>query len=464
MKRFVFAAVLSAVAIGLGASISKADDAPSVKGNPPVKSQSAATYTLRSRRAAGALDRVEIVLEVGGNARTSDVHAAADKPRLEKISNVAKFAYDEKTLTLADKTALLRSIRHYDQASAVLKIGDSGMKPELRETRRLIGVAMGESTITVFSPQGALTEDEHELLDFQGNSLMVDRLLPEVPVAIGDRWKHSEHVIAALCGLDMVAQCDVESVLKDVVDGSARIEISGRVTGKNTGRSVTIDLKAKHRFDLKTGRSTWLGLLLNENSSTGPVKMGLDVSGKMQMRISPLEKSPALEVEAIKNLPLSPTPELEQVVFDAPEGGWEISHDRRWWVMHSTKKTRAELRLVDQGEPLADCSIIMQAKSDTAKDLTLEEFQDEVRQGLGKNFKQLVRASQQANAADYRVYCVAVHGVEAELPIRWFYYRVSDKLGHQAVIVFTLKEANEERFATSGEDLVAGFRFVDEKK
>jgi hypothetical protein len=462
MKRFLLAAVLPVVVVGvLASSVSRAGDDGKVSATTAVNNEAKPTYELRSRRAPGALDRVEVLLEVGGNVRIADVHATTDKPSLEKISTVAKFAYDEKTLAVAEQPGSLRSIRHYDQGEAVIKVGDTGLKPELRKSRRLIGVDVSGAKIAMFSPEGPLTGDELQLIDFPGNSLIVDRLLPDHPVAIGDSWKQPESVVAALCGLEVVAQSDVRSMLKDVIDGSARIEMSGRVTGKNTGRSVTIVLKAKQRFDLKTARVTWLGLLLKEDSSTGPIKTGLDVAGKLQLRISPLADSASLSDAALKGLSLRSTPELEQLVYVAPDGGWDVRHDRRWWVMHPADKSRAEFRLVDQGEPLADCSIATMAKTDASKAMTLAEFQDDVRQGLGKDFGQFVHATQKASTSDYRVYSVAVHGVQNEVPIRWLYYRIADKLGRQAVLVFTLKEADEDRFDRIGEHLVDGFRFVD---
>jgi hypothetical protein len=342
-------------------------------------------------------------------------------------------------------------------------VGDAGLKPQLRDQRRLIAVELSDSKITMFSPQGRLSDDELQLIDFPGNSLMVDRLLPDHPLAVGDRWKHSEKAIAALCGLDVVVQSDVQSVLKEVADGLARMEMSGRITGKNTGRSVSIEVKAKYHFNLKTARVTWLGLLLKEDSSTGPIKTGLDVAGKLRMTISPLAESAQLSDAAIREVSLECTPELEQLVYASQEGGWEVSHDRRWWVMQSGRQQRAEFRLIDQGEPLADCCIASLAKTDPDKDITLADFQEDVRRGLGKDFGQFVRASQKANSSDYRVYCVVVHGTQAEVPIQWVYTRIADKFGHQVVLVFTLKQADEPRFGQLGEQLVNGLRFVDAK-
>ena len=68
----------------------------------------------------------------------------------------------------------------------MVNVGDAQFAPTLRPEHRLIAVEAGPQT-TLFSPAGNLTRDELDAVDIQADSLLVDRLLPEKLVAVGDR-------------------------------------------------------------------------------------------------------------------------------------------------------------------------------------------------------------------------------------------------------------------------------------
>ena len=75
---------------------------------------------------------------------------------------------------------------NYRRADAAIRIDKDGVKPTLTSNRCLVGVKVEGSTVTMFSPEGPLSRDELDLIDLQGNSLLLDRLLPLERVAIGD--------------------------------------------------------------------------------------------------------------------------------------------------------------------------------------------------------------------------------------------------------------------------------------
>ena len=81
-----------------------------------------------------------------------------------------------------------------------------------------------------------MTREELELIDVQADSLLVDRFLPDKPVAVGDTWKPSEKLMAQLLGLDEVGQTDVQCMLKEVTDQVARFEMIRQSVGRNRRR------------------------------------------------------------------------------------------------------------------------------------------------------------------------------------------------------------------------------------
>jgi len=415
------------------------------------------TYTLESRRARDVVDRVEASLEVGG-----DLNIVVDgKLEKMKMSVLANLTYHERSLEVPTSSdGPLRSVRYYENALAVLQVDKSRLNPSLRDRRRLIGVEIDGPTVTLFSPQGTLTRDELDLVDVLGSSLLLDRLLPEKPLAVGGAWKHSETLLSVLLGLDAVGEAEVKSTLVAVTDGTARIEMSGRVAGTVSGAATKIELKGKYHFNLNTGRITWFGLLVQENRSVGHVETGFDVVARLQMKISPLEQSPQLADAALKGLSLKPTPELTALSYQSPGGGWEFTHDRRWFI-HSDQGELAVLRLIDRGDFVAQCKVSALPKKSPTDPTTLAEFQNDVRHALGNSFEQFLEASQRANEADYRVYRVVLQGKASELAVRWLYYLVTDQEGRQVVLAFVFEEDLAARFEEADRSLVATLRLGD---
>src|SRR3990172_2812070 len=118
---------------------------------PPRQSK---TYPLRARRTPGAIERVEVSLQVTGENKV----AGEKKVERFKMSVSASATYDERLLEFpagADK--LVRSVRHYDNADVLLKLEGEELRPALGDDRRLVGVAINPPSVTFFSPGGPPT-------------------------------------------------------------------------------------------------------------------------------------------------------------------------------------------------------------------------------------------------------------------------------------------------------------------
>ena len=431
----------------------------------PTAAEAKPTYVLQSARKPGQIDRVEVELKVGGDLK----EVAGGKVQRMKMSVVGNLDYHEKTLpTPAGSTAPLRGVRYYNQASAVIKVDEDGVKPALRSQRRLTGVEIDLPKVTLFSPRGTLTRDELDLVDILANSLLLDRLLPDGPVAEGDTWKHSEKLMVALLGLDAASEVDVHSVLSNVTDTAALIELTGRVEGALDGVSTQLELKAKYRFNRQSHRIDWFGLLVKEQRNVGPVKRGVDLVARLLLTITPDQNSKQLTDAALKDASLDPTAELRRLTYKSVDGSWQLSHDRGWYVTDEHSDL-AVLRLIERGEFVAQCKVSPLPKLAPGKTIPLSEFQSDVQKALGENFEEFVRAGQRGNDADYQVYRVVVRGKArenvqgkpVELPIQWSYYLLTDKHGHRVALAFSVESNLVERFDTADVELVDAIRFVD---
>ncbi len=440
-------AVLTALlGILLSTSTTWAEDGPPQK------------FSLTSNRAANSLDRIDASLEVAGKVLVLNEKNELKELNLAVLANVG---YDERSLLVpVSPKAPMRSIRHYGTATAAIEVDGQEIHPELRDERRLIAVSVDEGKATLYSPSGPLAHDELDLADIMGNTLILDRLLPPYQVAIGDSWKHSDELAGAILGLDAVSSSDVESTLSSVKDSVVLVEMSGEVQGAVQGAATEIQIRAKYQFDLLARRITWFGLLVQEKRSVGHVGPGLEVIARLQTKILPLEESPHLTDAAMNGLALEPADENCWLSYESVAGGWQLLNDRRWFVTSDEPKS-VVLRMIDDGEFVAQCNISSLPQVNVQKLASLSKFQQDIQAGLGDSFGQFISAKEETNDLGYRVLRVVVDGVTSEMPIQWIYYLVADQTGRQLTMVFVVEAELAERLAGADEQLATAIQFVD---
>lgn len=426
--------------------------APAAPAQPPQ------TWSLAPERTPGVVDHVQITLEVSGQLSVTE----NDKLRSLPLKVAAELEYDERSLEVSTgSSGKMRAMRQYGKAVAAIQVDGRKIRATLREQRQLIGVQSDGPKVTLYSPHGPLTREELDLLDVQGNSLLLDHLLPDSPVGINDTWSHDDLTIQALLGPDAIHRSEVTSKLVSVTDGVALVEIEGQVEAAVQGVSTEIELRGKYQFNLATKRIPWFGLLVKEKRAASHVGPGLDVVARLQMKITRIARSDTLTNAALEGLALSPTDELRLLSYAAPQGAWEFTHDRRWFSTVD-QADRAVFRLIDRGELVAQCNVSPSSSPRAGRPVSLTDFQNDVKQSLGENFGQFVRASQRAGDRGYRVYQVEIDGMASELPIRWIYYLLANQQGHEAVLVFTIEGSLLERFDNADGPLLESIRLRDD--
>ena len=443
--------VLLCTAILLLASVATAADEP-------------ASYEFQSRRKVGQIDRCNVLLEASGDLLVKS--ASGEKPERQEVSLSCHRDYDEKTLQLpaaADKT--LRGIRYYREATAKLRKGTVTLNPALRPEHRLVAVEIVGSKATPFSPRGPLSVAELELLSAVGETLPLDQLLPDNPVKIGDAWPLPGEMVALLLGLDEVTSNSVQTTLKEVTPEFARFELAGQAEGKLYGASNQISLKAKCRFDRKTGRIDWFAMRLQQRREVSVVEAGLDWTFLVQAKIAPAEASQELSAATLADLPLKPTAALLRVQYQLAEGECQLSHDRDWFLTNHYSD-QDEFHRLDGDQDIGMCEVSPQPQVSLAKLPSLAQFQDIVQKALGSNFGQIEDVSEGLNAAHLRVLRVSVKGADNGLPVHWFYYHVSDPEGRQVTLTFRVEDKHREAFGRADDALVQSLRFLEkvEKK
>ena len=422
---------------------------------PPVGARSAEKTRLTPANEAGQLQRVKVVAEVRGQLK---LNADGKKVTQKPLEVKGELVYEERQLEQADGLRQ-RVARYYREAQAKIQVGGYQRLSQLNEERRLVVVEANRDGATFFTPYGALTRDEVELIDVQGSRLWLPALLPAEPVAPGDSWPHNDELLNLLLGLEAISQASVKSTLLRVDSQVAIIEMKGSVSGAVGGVAAEIELEAKYNFDLRQRRITWLAMSIKERRSIGHAEPGFDVVALVRLAAETAEHSELLADKALSDVSLKRDAGADLLSLEAEKGGFRLLHDRRWQVMIDRHDVTI-LRLVNRGDLIAQCNISRLPELPEGQQLQLEAFQQEIRRALDKDFGQFVEASQSVMDRGLRVLRVVASGAVSELPIQWTYYHVSDDLGHRASYVFTMEAKLGERFAEADNVLVSSLEFV----
>jgi hypothetical protein len=219
-------------------------------------------------------------------------------------------------------------------------------------------------------------------------------------------------------------------------------------------------VKGKYQVSLAGRQVTWLGLLIKEDRKPGEVSAGADVVALLQMTITPISASPRLTDSAIAGVSLSPTDAATQLTHRSADGVWMLTYDRKWY-MNTDQRDMTILRLVEDGQRIAQCNVKTMSKAETSKTPKLAKFEEEVSRALAKNRGKLVESKELSHEAGYRVFRVTVNGESSDVAIQWNYYLVIDDQGRQVVFAFTALKENLDRLSGADRRLVGAFRFTD---
>lgn len=415
---------------------------------------------------SGDLARVTITLDVRGALQSvmlapeDGAKEAHNGQASVPITVTGRLLYDERLVEPAgqEHNDLAKSARFYHHAQAVVKVAERGEKIEPRADRRFVVAESDRKKCTLWAPLGALTREEIDSLRAPGNSLVVNRLLPDRPVDVGDRWNHDADFVALLFNLDTIERCHMRSKLIDVKNGLARMQLTGSIVAEVDGATTEMEVRGDCRFDMNWGRITWLQLSVNEQRSHGFATPSYTVDAELKMRVAPIDESPQLAGDRVDEMLASASPERRLLEFSSPDDAYVLLHDRRWLVTGVLPRSAA-MRMIDEGQLIAQCNIAQLPKLPEGRTLSLEAFQEEIQEVLGERFKEFSHAKKQIRADGYRVMRVVATGNVGELPIQWIYYHLSDEEGNRAAVVYTMDQENTEAFGSADMNFVTSFRF-----
>lgn len=418
----------------------------------------APAYRLASTLKAGQASQVTVSLEVGGELIARDQQGQEDRLPL---SVAAQLAYDEQLVAWwADAEMSSRSLRRYSQATATLKTDEAAQTLDLPEGNRLIVARADRTAATLNGLEGRLTRREFDLLNVVGNSLAIDRLLPDKDFKEGEGWDHDAATMGVLLDMDHVAVCEVRSVVVGEANRQVQVRMAGTVHGTIDGAASEMDLRGAYLFHLDQGRITKFNLAIKELRKPADVTAGLDVVAKLSLVAAPWTgKTPPFDEAQVDRARRLANDELDELIVAAPERGYRFRHNSAWYATAEHRELMS-LRLLDAGDMIAHCNITTLPMRPADKPQTLQQFEADVAQSLGDKLQEVEAATEWSNEAGHQ--CLGVIGIgEVDgAPVQWRHYYVAADGRRPVTVSVTLEQSLVERFADADRSIVESMTLV----
>ncbi|MFM7843719.1 MAG: hypothetical protein ACKPEY_05760 [Planctomycetota bacterium] len=444
--------------------------APPSTPSPPASAADRRTFDLSAQQRQQFHQQVVVKVEAQGELK---LNADGKKVIRKPLQVRADFQYEETLQRPATAQAAPPAaappaaqakppvaLRYYDKATAEILINNKPFPARLADSHSLVALHLLDDQLTCVSPSGPLSRDELELLVHPGQSTLLAELLPATPVELNGEWPVTTTALAHLLNLDAVTTAQVAGKLTKVEGTTAFIQITGNVEGAVEGIATEIQIAAKLNVDLTHHCVTWLALGLKENRSIGHAEPGFETSSQIRVALRPSATPQRLTPQLLADLPLNFEPTQALLQFEATEAGYQALLDRRWHLMIN-RSDLTVLRWIDRGDLVAQCNLTRLPALAPGKQLSLDEFQDDIKASLAKNFRQFIEASQSQTGEGLRLLRVVAAGEASEIPMQWNYYHLSDEAGRRLALVCTFEASLAERFAENDRPLVSSIQLLD---
>lgn len=385
--------------------------------------------------------------------------------------------------------------RHYREATASMHIGDVTTNTELAADARHLLVARRGTTPLPYLANGFLSGEEFDLLDTPFDSVLIEDILPQTPMVVGQSWEIPGDVTAGLLSIDTVESGVIEARIEEVSDASAIVVIAGiidgavdgvpthltvegslRVPARNAAPTADVDEPSPQRHELY-GRVTQVSVLLKERRQASHVAPGFEVEARVLVERTAIgqavdraavvgESLPQTEVAAESASAIGgPAASQRRPGVGEPDRVWYRESADRFDLVHDTRWRRVEdgpnglvMRLVDRGALLGQCSITSLPQAPASALPTREDLQRDIERSLAGQVVR-VEAGEETDRGDgLRIVRLVSTGTAGSLPFRWIHYVIVAADGRRVSVTFMFEESMLQRFAEADRPLIEGLR------
>ena len=371
------------------------------------------------------------------------------QPSTVPFGVAARVAYGERVL---DKAPIASAARHYTNGIAKITVDKATIDTQLRDQHRLLLTSRKEDNNDLYSPAGPLTRNELDLVNLPFPSHAIELLLPDSDVRPGGQWQPAADTMRQMLLLDSVSDCKVNAQLQDIKSAAARVRLVGKVQGTSDGSTTTIAINGVMHVDVRHQLVTWVQMKLAENRGPGHLTHGYTATSDFRMQITSAKEQPSLNSRRIALVAKQAAPSARLVALDFPSAAMELTCRRDWHLISETGEGTV-LRLIDNGDLIAQANISRLADTQSDQQLSLKEFQADIQRALAEGFGQWELAEEQTDKQGRHHAKVVVSGQVKGVPIRWIYHHLTDKQGRRAALLFTLEKDLVPRFGEADVEL-----------
>lgn len=438
------------------------DTAEPIPGEAAAPEPSAADITAGEATAAPPpARRIRMKLDVAGEIFAP---AGRDVPPVRRPITVdARFDFVQVASVAAGDAE-----RRYLDAAADVRIDDAVQATRLPADARRMRVAVRGATPMPYLADGFLTREELDLLETPFDPLLVDRVLPEKSVAVGDTWQVAPDAAAGLLAIDTVESGGIDARLEEVADGVAVVRLTGLVDGAADGvpTHVTVEgtctiaaeqVEEGVRF---TGGIASLAVTLAERREASHVAPGFDVEARITLASA--VTAPGQEPESTSTPSRPGGAGRPGLAWHRDAAGrYDLVHDARWRVIEDGADGLV-MRLLDHGALVAQCSITALPPAPSQQPPSIAEVERDLERSLAGQFGRLEHSSEASRSDGVRFVRVVASGRADGLAFRWIHHVLTDAAGHRLAVTCTLEEPQMKRFGAADRELVDGVSFPGE--
>jgi hypothetical protein len=379
------------------------------------------TLRLQESFAAGYCYHVSTRTELSGSLTTAS-GTSSGTPALLPITGTSAIEYDERVLETRPDGQVQKTARIYRRVDFRRKVGERDQANGIRPAVRRLVVLRHQQMEVPFSPDGALTWDEIDVVRTDVFTPALSGLFPARPVRPGDTWTAITLAVQELTDMERIEEGQIECRLEEVLTlekrRHARVAMSGIVRGVNEDGPNRQQIEGYYFFDLESNHLSYLTL---HGVSSLLDKQG-KVVGRLEGRFVLTRQAPQacgeLSDAGLRGVALEPTAENTLLLYDNADLGLRFLYPRRWRVA-ATVGSQVTL------ESAGGNGLLMTVES-ADRATTGAQFHAEVNQWLSRQKAKVLRSEgprRVAGAAELEHFTAGVELADKPLVLDYYVLR-----------------------------------------
>jgi hypothetical protein len=419
----------------------------------------AQAYNLAEAPVAGKYFHVQLKMALKGEMR---VDQEGKKIPLKQEAR-ANHDFRERVLEVGANGLPGKCAQLFKTAKASITVAGLPSERMLRPEHGLLVAQRLKDQLLTYCPAGPMTREEVELAE-HFDTLAVTGLLPGKEVVVGATWKVPNAVAQALSSFEGLTAQDLECKLEGVKDGLAHVTVTGKTAGIDQGALVKLAIQARYDFDLKARRLTALEWKQKDERDQGPVSPSSTAEVTVGLTRAPIDPVPELSDIALVSVPeKDPALPLTQISYTDKKKRFELLHRREWQRVSLTDQ-HLVMRLMDQGDFIAQVTISPWTREAPGKHLTPEAFQEAASQTPGWEPEQILQTGTVPADGGRWVYRISALGQMDGVKVMQNFYIVASPQGEQVVLLFTMTPSQAKKIGVRDLELVGGLDFPSAAK